>query len=61
MEKLADAIDSADQVVEGSSNVSSEYRLRVRGRPYNKEICTHFFSGLPAYYVSSNELHPVKG
>jgi hypothetical protein len=31
-EKLADAIDSADQIVEGSSNVSSEYR--VRGRPY---------------------------
>jgi hypothetical protein len=35
MEKLADAIDSADQVVEGSSNVSSEYR--VRGRPYMRK------------------------
>ena len=33
METLANTIDSADQVVEGSSNVSSEYR--VRGRPYN--------------------------
>ena len=28
MEKLADAIDSADEVVEGSNNVSSEYRER---------------------------------
>jgi hypothetical protein len=34
-EKLADAIDSADQVVEGSSNVSSKYR--VRGRPYMRK------------------------
>ena len=28
MENLADAIDSADQVVEGSSKVSSEYKDR---------------------------------
>ena len=33
MENLADAIDSADEVVEGSSNVSSEYQ--DRGQPYN--------------------------
>ena len=35
METLADTIDSADQVVEGSSNVSSEYR--VRGQPYMRK------------------------
>ena len=35
MENLADAIDSADQVVEGSNNVSSEYR--DRGRPYMRK------------------------
>ena len=35
METLADTIDSADQAVEGSSNVSSEYR--VRGRPYMRK------------------------
>ena len=35
MENLADAIDSADQVVEGSNNVSSEYR--DRGRPYTRK------------------------
>ena len=35
MENLADAIDSADQVVEGSNNVSSEYR--DRGWPYMRK------------------------
>ena len=35
MENLADAIDSADEVVEGSSNVLSEYR--DRGLPYMRK------------------------
>ena len=54
MENIADAIDKADQAVEGSSKLCVKQVPSKRTSLY-EEICHHFFFNIPTNYVPSYE------